>query len=119
MASGSEPTAEHVMPDLRGRTLRQALASLAPFGVHVDVRGRGRVVAQSPAPLAPLAAGLTARLDLVLTPPAPLVAAGAASRPRGEPSVSRTDRTPIRTTAAPGRTEGAITPALDSATPDR
>ena len=39
-----------VMPDLRGQTLRHALATLAPLGVDIEVDGRGLVVAQAPAP---------------------------------------------------------------------
>jgi cell division protein FtsI (penicillin-binding protein 3) len=76
---------ERVMPDLRGKTLRQALATLASLGMHVDVRGRGRVVAQTPPPLAPLERGPTARLELAPAAPRPLVLARAASRPRSEP----------------------------------
>src|SRR5438309_6162152 len=49
-----------VMPDLRGRPLRQALATLAPLGVRVEVSGRGSVVKQSPAPGTPLGPGVTA-----------------------------------------------------------
>ena len=33
------------MPDLRGRTLRDALAALAPLAIAVKVTGKGRVVA--------------------------------------------------------------------------
>jgi cell division protein FtsI (penicillin-binding protein 3) len=53
------------MPDLRGRSLREALATLAPLGVEVQVDGRGRVAQQTPAPGEPLAAAMTARLTLV------------------------------------------------------
>ncbi len=69
LVSSSEPAGEGVttvMPDLRGRPLRQALATLAPFGVRVEVSGRGSVVKQTPQPGSTLAPGLTARL--VLTP---------------------------------------------------
>jgi len=38
-----------LMPDVRGRTLRQALALLAPLGVGVEIEGRGRVTQQTPA----------------------------------------------------------------------
>jgi cell division protein FtsI (penicillin-binding protein 3) len=42
---------ERVMPDLRGRTLRQALATLAPLDVAVKLAGTGRVVTeQAPSP---------------------------------------------------------------------
>ena len=40
-----------IMPDLRGRPLRQALAALAPLGVSVKLAGRGgRVAEQTPSP---------------------------------------------------------------------
>jgi cell division protein FtsI (penicillin-binding protein 3) len=55
---------ERVMPELRGRTLRQALAGLAPLGVAVRLDGRGRVVAQSPAAGTPLAVEASVRLTL-------------------------------------------------------
>jgi cell division protein FtsI (penicillin-binding protein 3) len=38
------------MPELRGRTLREALAALAPLGAAVKVQGRGLVKDQTPAP---------------------------------------------------------------------
>ena len=67
LVSSSDPAgdgAATVMPDLRGRPLRQALAALAPLGVRVEVSGRGSVVKQTPAPGTPLAPGATARLVL-------------------------------------------------------
>lgn len=39
-----------VMPDLRGKTKRQAIAMLAPLGMKVSFRGQGLVRNQSPAP---------------------------------------------------------------------
>jgi cell division protein FtsI (penicillin-binding protein 3) len=39
---------EAIMPSLSGMTLRQALATLAPLRVQVEVEGRGLVVAQAP-----------------------------------------------------------------------
>ena len=53
-----------VMPDLTGRTLRSALAALAPLRLAVEIRGQGRVVRQAPRPGEPLRPGLTARLTL-------------------------------------------------------
>jgi cell division protein FtsI (penicillin-binding protein 3) len=53
-----------MMPDLRGSTLRQALAALTPRGVRVELAGRGRVVQQAPAPGEPLADDAVARLTL-------------------------------------------------------
>jgi cell division protein FtsI (penicillin-binding protein 3) len=54
-----------VMPELRGSTLRQALTTLAPLGVAVQLDGRGRVVQQSPAPGAPIETETSVRLTLV------------------------------------------------------
>jgi cell division protein FtsI (penicillin-binding protein 3) len=46
-AVAADPSPEgRVMPDLRGRTLRQALATLAPLDVTVKVAGGGRVVTE-------------------------------------------------------------------------
>jgi len=54
-----------VMPDLRGRPLRQALATLAPLGVAVKLAGRGgRVAEQAPAPGETLEAEAGVRLTL-------------------------------------------------------
>jgi cell division protein FtsI (penicillin-binding protein 3) len=50
-AAAAESIDARIMPDLRGHTLRQALALLAPLGVAVKVAGRGRrVVEQAPPP---------------------------------------------------------------------
>jgi len=50
-AAAAEPSLEaRVMPDLRGRTLRQALATLAPLDVTVKVAGKGRVVTEQAPP---------------------------------------------------------------------
>ena len=57
-----------VMPDVTGRTLRQALAVLAMYDLDVAVSGRGVVVRQSPAPGSVLSPGVTCHLELV--PPA-------------------------------------------------
>ena len=58
---GTDP---RVMPELRGQTLRHALATLAPLGVGVKVDGRGLVVAQAPAPGVALPAETGVRLTL-------------------------------------------------------
>jgi cell division protein FtsI (penicillin-binding protein 3) len=63
-ASMSIETEVGVMPDLRGTTLRKALATLTPLGVRVQLTGRGRVVEQAPAPGAPLDENQLARLTL-------------------------------------------------------
>jgi beta-lactam-binding protein with PASTA domain len=52
------------MPDLRGLTLRQALAALTPRGVRVEIAGRGRVVQQAPTPGDRLDEDAVARLTL-------------------------------------------------------
>jgi hypothetical protein len=57
-----------VMPDLTGKSLRQALALLGTLDVDVAVAGRGVVVRQTPAPGTPLAAGASCGLELA--PPA-------------------------------------------------
>jgi cell division protein FtsI (penicillin-binding protein 3) len=59
----AEPAAG-LMPDVRGCTLRQALAMLAPLGVRVQLQGRGRVAQQSPAPGERLDDDAVARLTL-------------------------------------------------------
>jgi len=67
-ATATEPAIAEgapVMPELRGRTLRQALTTLAPLGVAVELDGRGRVVQQSPAPGAPIETETSVRLTLV------------------------------------------------------
>lgn len=60
----NRPSTDPRMPDLRGRSLRQALEALAPLHVPVEVKGQGRIVQQTPAAGAPLEPGLTARLTL-------------------------------------------------------
>lgn len=39
-----------VMPDLRGKTKRQALSLLAPLGVKVNFKGKGIILSQYPSP---------------------------------------------------------------------
>jgi cell division protein FtsI (penicillin-binding protein 3) len=65
-AAAAEPPLEsRVMPDVRGRTLRQALATLAPLGVGVKMTGRGPVVTeQTPPPGETLDAEAGVRLTL-------------------------------------------------------
>ncbi len=66
--AGMSPDGELLMPDLSGKSLRQALALLGGLGVDVAVEGRGVVVRQTPAPGTPLTAGVSCRLELL--PPA-------------------------------------------------
>jgi cell division protein FtsI (penicillin-binding protein 3) len=67
-AAGMSPDGEAVMPDLAGKSLRQALALLGALDVDVVVSGRGVVVRQTPAPGTPLGSGASCRLELA--PPA-------------------------------------------------
>ncbi|MBM3221804.1 MAG: penicillin-binding protein 2 [Candidatus Rokubacteria bacterium] len=53
-----------VMPDVRGKPLRQALATLAALRADVELEGHGLVVQQVPAAGAPLAADAPIRLTL-------------------------------------------------------
>jgi cell division protein FtsI (penicillin-binding protein 3) len=57
-------TGEPTMPDLAGRSLRQALALLAGYELDLAVVGRGLVVRQTPPPGTPLAPGDVCRLEL-------------------------------------------------------
>ncbi len=66
--AGIPSDAEAVMPDLAGKSLRQALALLGALDVDVAVAGRGVVVRQTPAPGTLLAPGASCRLELL--PPA-------------------------------------------------
>jgi cell division protein FtsI (penicillin-binding protein 3) len=50
------------MPDLAGRSMRDALGALASTGASVDVTGTGRVAEQSPEPGAAIGPGTTIRL---------------------------------------------------------
>ncbi len=56
---------EGTMPDLRGRSLRHALAMLAPLHVEVEVSGHGLVARQDPEPGAAIEPGMAATLSLV------------------------------------------------------
>ena len=53
------------MPDLHGRSLRHALALLAPLRMEVAIRGHGFVAAQAPAPGVSVEPGMAASLSLV------------------------------------------------------
>ncbi len=53
-----------IMPDLQGRSAREAAIAAARQGLVVELRGSGRVVSQTPAPGAVVEAGLTCRLTL-------------------------------------------------------
>jgi cell division protein FtsI (penicillin-binding protein 3) len=81
-AAGSDATARRTMPDVRGRTLRQALATLAPLDVEIEAQGQGRVTAQEPRPGTPVEPGALVVLrggpDMAATSPN-------ARRTRGEP----------------------------------
>jgi cell division protein FtsI (penicillin-binding protein 3) len=60
-------TATGFMPDVSGRTLREALAMLTPLGLRVELSGHGRVVQQSPAPGEPVAEDAVVRLTLAVS----------------------------------------------------
>lgn len=53
-----------ILPDLHGRSLRDALTGLAPAGLDVQVAGYGRVAEQAPAPGTPVAPGEPVRIRL-------------------------------------------------------
>ena len=59
-----EVSADSSMPNLAGKTLRQALSLLAVRNVEVEIRGRGVVVGQTPAPGVTLDSRTIARLEL-------------------------------------------------------
>jgi cell division protein FtsI (penicillin-binding protein 3) len=63
-AAGMSPDGEALMPDLTGKSLRQALALLGTLDVDVAVSGKGVVVKQTPAPGTPLGPGAACRLEL-------------------------------------------------------
>jgi cell division protein FtsI (penicillin-binding protein 3) len=58
----SDALGRWILPDLHGRSLRDALAGLAPAGLDLQVAGFGRVTEQAPAPGTPVAAGDPVRL---------------------------------------------------------
>jgi hypothetical protein len=51
-------------PDLKGLTLREALAKASSLGLQVDSQGAGVVVRQSPAAGTPMEEGAEIRLEL-------------------------------------------------------
>jgi cell division protein FtsI (penicillin-binding protein 3) len=63
-AEAGQPDGTRRMPDLGGKTLRQALEALEPFRVEVRLAGQGRVFRQLPAAGDPLEPGAVARLTL-------------------------------------------------------
>jgi cell division protein FtsI (penicillin-binding protein 3) len=63
-AEAREPDGTRRMPDLGGKTLRQALEALEPLRVDVRLAGQGRVVRQLPAAGDLLEPGAVARLTL-------------------------------------------------------
>jgi len=63
-AEAGQPDGTRRMPDLGGKTLRQALDTLEPFRVDVRLAGQGRVVRQLPAAGDLLEPGAVARLTL-------------------------------------------------------
>lgn len=75
-----------LMPDLRGRSAREAAVWAARFGLIVELKGSGSVQSQTPEPGALLEDGMTCVLSLgrprpaeALTPAAPLPAPGVRS----------------------------------------
>ena len=56
-----------VMPDVSGRTLREALAMLTPLGLRVELVGHGRVVQQSPTPGESIDADAVVHLTLAVS----------------------------------------------------
>jgi cell division protein FtsI (penicillin-binding protein 3) len=63
-----------VMPRLGGLSLRQAMETLAPHGVRLEITGRGVVTSQLPLPGAPLPPGTVCRLHLAPTAGRPTAA---------------------------------------------
>jgi beta-lactam-binding protein with PASTA domain len=52
------------MPDLRGRSAREAAIAAARRGLLVELHGSGRVIAQAPEPGSEIEPGLTCTLTL-------------------------------------------------------
>jgi hypothetical protein len=53
-----------VMPQVERLSVRQAMATLAPFNVQVEISGRGLVQSQWPPPGTPISPGTLCRLTL-------------------------------------------------------
>jgi beta-lactam-binding protein with PASTA domain len=51
------------MPDMRGRSVRDAARICAQLGLELEARGEGRAVAQSPAAGAAVEAGRKVRVE--------------------------------------------------------
>ena len=74
-ASAAQPAPpDGVMPRLGGLSLRQAMETLAPHGVRLEITGRGVVTSQLPLPGAPLPPGTVCRLHLAPTAGRPTAA---------------------------------------------
>jgi cell division protein FtsI (penicillin-binding protein 3) len=63
-AAEAGPAVDPVMPRLGGLSLRQAMETLAPHGVRLEITGRGVVTSQLPMPGAALPPGTVCRLQL-------------------------------------------------------
>ena len=85
--AGLPPDGDAVMPDLGGKSLRQALALLGALDVDVAVAGRGIVVRQTPVPGTPLSPGASCRLELA--PPAAVRPQAVTGRHRPPPAGGR------------------------------
>lgn len=55
---------QHVMPNVRGMGLKDAIYLLENMGVKISVKGKGRIISQSVAPGTTLAKGITIMLEL-------------------------------------------------------
>jgi cell division protein FtsI (penicillin-binding protein 3) len=82
-ASTSAPDEAGVMPDLRGRSAREAAIAAARRGLIVELKGSGMVLAQSPEAGSPVEPGTVCRLDLGQLSQGPPSPAGAGPRASG------------------------------------